>query len=109
MAAMFRNVVVPVLVGREEELAALTAALDSAVAGEPAVVLIGGEAGVGKTRLVAEAAERARDAGARVLVGACVELGGEGLPFTPLADALRSLMRNSRGEMLASLGERHWL
>ena len=97
---MFRNLVSPVLVGRDAELAALTAALDSAIAGEPAVVLLGGEAGVGKTRLVEEAAERARDAGARVLIGSCVELGGEGLPFTPLADALRSLMRDTPPEQL---------
>ena len=97
---MFRNLVSPVLVGREAELATLTAALDSAIGGEPALVLVGGEAGVGKTRLVAEAAARARDAGARVLMGACVELGGEGLPFTPLADALRSLMRDTAPEQL---------
>jgi tetratricopeptide (TPR) repeat protein len=81
-------------------MVALTEALDSAIGGEPALVLLGGEAGVGKTRLVAEAAERAREAGARVLVGACVELGGEGLPFTPLADALRSLMRDTAPEQL---------
>jgi hypothetical protein len=97
---MFRNLVSPVLVGREAELAALMAALDSAMAGEPAVFLLGGEAGVGKTRLVGEAAERAREAGAQVLTGACVELGGEGLPFAPLADALRSLMRVTPPEQL---------
>jgi DNA-binding CsgD family transcriptional regulator len=97
---MFRNLVSPVLVGREAELAALTGALDSAIGGEPTLVLLGGEAGVGKSRLVAEAADRARDAGARVLIGACVELGGEGLPFTPLADALRSLMRDTAPEQL---------
>ncbi|HEX4673228.1 MAG TPA: AAA family ATPase [Solirubrobacteraceae bacterium] len=80
-------------VGRGVELAALVAALESAAAGEPAVVLVGGEAGVGKTRLVEEAAERARDGGARVLTGSCIELGGEGLPLSPLVDALRTLMR----------------
>src|SRR5258707_558705 len=90
---MRRNLVSPVLVGRHHELAALTAALDAAVAGEPGVVLVGGEAGVGKTALVEEAAARARETDARVLVGSCVELGGAGLPFSPLADALRSLVR----------------
>jgi predicted ATPase len=49
---MGRTMVSPVFVGRDAELAALTAALDAAVAGEPAVVLVSGEAGVGKTRLV---------------------------------------------------------
>ncbi len=92
---MFRNLVSPVLVGRDAELAALTEALGAAIGGEPGVVLLGGEAGVGKTRLVGEAAARAREAGARVLMGTCVELGGEGLAFTPLAEALRSLIRET--------------
>src|SRR4051795_1534846 len=98
--SMPRNHVSPILVGREAELAALMAAFDSAAAAEPGVVLVGGEAGVGKTRLVEEAADRVRLAGARVLIGGCVELGGEGLPFMPLADALRSLMRDTPPEEL---------
>src|SRR6185312_5181507 len=100
MGAMRRSLVSPVFVGRDAELAALTAALDAAVAGEPAVVLLSGEAGVGKTRLVEEAAERAGAAGARVLTGSCIEMGGEGLPFGPLAHAFRSLMREASPEEL---------
>jgi predicted ATPase len=80
MHPMRRGLVSPLFVGRDAELAALTAALDAAIAGEPAVVLLSGEAGVGKTRLVEEAAERASEAGARVLAGSCIEMGGEGLP-----------------------------
>ncbi|HKO28867.1 MAG TPA: AAA family ATPase, partial [Solirubrobacteraceae bacterium] len=87
------GLVSPVFVGRGPELAAMVAALDSAVAGEPAIVLVGGEAGVGKTRLVEEAADRARAGGARVLTGSCIELGGEGLPLSPVVDALRTLTR----------------
>jgi ATP/maltotriose-dependent transcriptional regulator MalT len=83
----------PVFVGRGAELETLLNALQSAVAGEPAVVLVGGEAGVGKTRLVEEAAARARQDGARVLTGSCIEFGGEGLPLSPIVDALRSLLR----------------
>jgi predicted ATPase len=94
------NLVSPVLVGRDVELAALMAAFDAAAAGQAAHVLLGGEAGVGKTRLLDEAAGRARGAGARVLMGSCVELGGEGLPFTPLADALRSLVQVTPAEEL---------
>src|SRR4051794_15773773 len=97
---MPRELVSPVLVGREAELAAVMAAFAAAVAGDPAVVLLGGEAGVGKTRLVEEAAERARAAGARVLLGGCVELGGEGVPLMPVTDALRSLLRESDPEQL---------
>jgi predicted ATPase len=100
MHPMRRSLVSPVLVGRDAELAALTAALDDAVEGVPGVVLLGGEAGVGKTRLVEEAAQRAQAAGARVLTGSCVELGGEGLPFAPLADALRQLARETPSEQL---------
>src|SRR4029453_9093259 len=95
---MRRDLVSPLFVGREAELATLTAALDSALAGSPTVVLVGGEAGVGKTRLVEEAAGRARAAGARVLAGSCIELGGEGLPFGPLAPAFRSLLRDTSPE-----------
>jgi ATP/maltotriose-dependent transcriptional regulator MalT len=97
---VWRRLVSPVLVGRDAELSDLMAVLDEAIDGAPGVVLLGGEAGVGKTRLVEEAAARAAAAGARVLVGSCVELGGEGLPFAPLADALRSLMRVTPPEAL---------
>jgi len=85
------GLVSPVFVGRGEELAALLTALGSASAGEPAVVVVGGEAGVGKTRLVEEAATRAREADTRVLSGACIELGGRGLALSPVVDGLRSL------------------
>jgi DNA-binding CsgD family transcriptional regulator len=71
----------------------MVGALESAMAGESAVVIVGGEAGVGKTRLVEEAGARARDAGARVLMGSCIELGGAGLPLSPVVDALRPLVR----------------
>ena len=59
----------PTLVGRLEELGVLEAARGRAANGEPAVVLVGGEAGVGKTRLVAELAARCATDGTRVHVG----------------------------------------
>jgi hypothetical protein len=85
------SLVSPVLVGRQAELAVLDGALERAIAGEPTAVLVGGEAGVGKSRLVQELSRRADEAGARVLVGGCVELGGEGIPFGPLVEVLRTL------------------
>jgi DNA-binding CsgD family transcriptional regulator len=103
MTVMHRDLVSPLFIGREAELATLTAALETAIAGTPTVVLLGGEAGVGKTRLVEEAAERARAAGARVLAGSCIELGGEGLPFGALAHAFRTLMRDTSAEELDAL------
>jgi len=100
MRLVGRTLVSPVFVGRDAELAALTAASDAAFAGNSTVVLLAGEAGVGKTRLVEEAAQRASEAGARVLAGSCIEMGGEGLPFGPLAHVFRSLMRDTSPEQL---------
>ncbi|MFF0522509.1 AAA family ATPase [Actinomadura nitritigenes] len=91
---MNARTVSPVLVGRERESAALDAAFRDARAGTPSAVLLGGEAGVGKTRLVGEFGARARAEGARVLVGGCLELGTEGLPFAPFTAALRGLVRD---------------
>jgi DNA-binding CsgD family transcriptional regulator/tetratricopeptide (TPR) repeat protein len=54
-------------------------------------VLVGGEAGVGKSRLIGEFVGRARAAEARALVGGCVELGGGGIPYAPVVDMLRML------------------
>jgi ATP/maltotriose-dependent transcriptional regulator MalT len=81
------------LVGRDAELGRLDAALARASKGESAVVLVGGEAGVGKSRLAAEAASRAEASGARVLSGACVQVGEEALPYAPFSDGLRPLVR----------------
>jgi DNA-binding CsgD family transcriptional regulator/tetratricopeptide (TPR) repeat protein len=92
------DVVSPVLVGRERELARLAAAVDRTVAGEPGVVLVGGEAGIGKSRLIQAALDGRTDV--RVLAGGCIELGGEGLPLVPLVDALRTLARTTSPEDL---------
>jgi tetratricopeptide (TPR) repeat protein len=93
----------PTFVGRTEELARLAAAGDRAAGGTPTAVLVGGEAGVGKTRLVAEVVAGARAAGATVLAGGCVELGGEGVPFAPLIEALRGFVRDLDEPGLARL------
>jgi DNA-binding CsgD family transcriptional regulator len=93
----------PTFVGRTEELARLAAAGDRAAGGTPTAVLIGGEAGVGKTRLVGEVVAGARAAGATVLAGGCVELGGEGVPFAPLIEALRAFVRDLDEAALARL------
>jgi DNA-binding CsgD family transcriptional regulator len=97
------NVLSPGLVGRASELAVLDAALAGTAGGEPGAVLIGGEAGVGKTRLVNEFAARARQAGARVLAGGCLELGADGLPFAPFTSVLRELVRDLGADGVAGL------
>ncbi|HEY1619058.1 MAG TPA: AAA family ATPase [Streptosporangiaceae bacterium] len=98
-------VVSPVFIGRREELRSLSTLMDRAIMREHAFAVVGGEAGVGKTRLVGEAAERAARAGFLVLTGQCVELGAEGLPLAPLVDALRVLVRTlPPGELAEVLG-----
>jgi len=93
----------PVLVGRSAQLALLEAAGQRAAQGRPAVVLIAGEAGVGKSRLVGELAGRADRSGARVLVGGCVALDEGGLPWAPVVDALRGLVRSVEPRVLDAL------
>jgi DNA-binding NarL/FixJ family response regulator len=78
-------------IGRAAELRRLEVVLDRAEQGWPQVVLLAGEAGVGKTRLLVECADRARGRGMRVLAGGCVELGDIGLAYLPVVDALRGL------------------
>ena len=94
---MSASVVSPVFIGRRDELELLAAPVRRAQGGEPAVALIGGEAGVGKTRLVGELAALGSAAGFCVLTGQCIELGAEGLPLAPLVDALRALARDDAG------------
>ncbi len=93
----------PVFVGRRKEQEALRAALESTRGGEPSFVVIGGEAGVGKTRLVQEALTHDTDSGFAVLVGQSVELGSDGLPLAPVIGALRALVRQTQPEDLPAL------
>ncbi|MBV9096012.1 MAG: AAA family ATPase [Streptosporangiaceae bacterium] len=93
----------PVLVGRSEQLAALEDALHSVHQGTPAAVLLGGEAGLGKSRLVAEFGGAAQAAGIRVLIGGCLELGTDGLPFAPFTAVLRDLVGEMGAEGVAEM------
>lgn len=100
------------LIGRAAELDALIADCTRMAAGQGAIALVGGEAGVGKSRLVAELAAHARRQGARVLVGQCLDLEEGGLPYAPVVDMLRTLDRElsaedgaaTLGPLLAMLG-----
>jgi DNA-binding CsgD family transcriptional regulator/tetratricopeptide (TPR) repeat protein len=97
------SLVSPVLVGRQAELEFLAGALQRVLGGEQVTVLVGGEAGVGKSRLVHELMSRAREAGTRVLIGGCVELGGGGIPFAPLVEMMRALADELPEERLAEV------
>ena len=88
------------LVGRASELEQLESALRRAQSGVGGTVLVAGDAGIGKTRLLAELMERSHAAGAQVLSGRGIDLIGAELPFLPLVEALRPL-----GEPLPALGE----
>jgi DNA-binding CsgD family transcriptional regulator/tetratricopeptide (TPR) repeat protein len=79
------------LVGRREQVAAFRRALERAAVGEPGVLLVGGDAGVGKTRLVSHLAATAQQVGARVVVAHCVDLGEVGIPYLPFSEALSQL------------------
>ncbi|MBV8956143.1 MAG: AAA family ATPase, partial [Solirubrobacterales bacterium] len=81
------------LVGRVGELAELELAWSEAQARRPVVVLLGGESGIGKTRLVGELEQRLSDRDAVVLRGESVEQGDAELPYAPLLGALRPLVR----------------
>ena len=64
IAIMTGSLSSPIVVGRATELAAIDAALQRSIEGTASVVLIGGDAGMGKTRLIQAAAHRSREAGA---------------------------------------------
>ncbi|GLW20306.1 LuxR family transcriptional regulator [Microbispora amethystogenes] len=78
-----------VLIGRSSELDQLLGVLDGAAAGLAGVALVGGDAGIGKTRIVTELCDLAQRRGFVTLAGQCAELG-DALPYLPLADALRT-------------------
>jgi hypothetical protein len=82
----------PTFVGRVEELQVLEAARKRAADAEPAIVLVGGEAGVGKTRLVAELTGGCATDETRVLAGGCVPVGDGALPYAPIVEVLRTLV-----------------
>ncbi len=94
------------LVGRSEELARMASCFEAARAGETQVVLVEGEPGIGKTRLVTEFLAWAAAQDADTLAGRAFETGGR-LPYQPLVEALRP--RIEREEALDALLGEPWL
>ncbi|WP_149256890.1 AAA family ATPase [Actinomadura sp. K4S16] len=99
---MTGSVVSPVLVGRDDEIAVLRAAYERSRAGRPSTVLVGGEAGIGKSRLVATAMGELPGV-PLVLSGGCLELGSEGAPYVPFVAVLRDLVRRLGRDRVAAL------
>lgn len=91
----------PHFVGRRAEFDALEEAWTAVESGLQQVVFVGGEAGAGKSRFIAEAGRMLHAHGATVLLGACVaELGA---PYQPFIDPLRALHAAAATEVAASL------
>lgn len=88
------------LIGRSGELAVLVGEWSAARGGSGGVVVVEGEAGIGKTRLVAELASRAAGDGARVARGTCIELEAAA-PLAPWAEVVDALV----GERPATRGD----
>ncbi|MFD5480443.1 helix-turn-helix transcriptional regulator [Streptomyces hawaiiensis] len=84
------------LVGRNAELTRLSGVLERARGGEARAVLIAGDAGVGKTRMLDEVGGRAAAAGMTVVTGHCVDLGDVGLPYLPFTEILGVLAADER-------------
>ena len=85
--SVISRVLSPVLVGRQQELSELEDALLSANRGDGRLVLLAGEAGIGKTRLARELERRANKIGCEVLWGSCSEAELP-LPYLPFVEAI---------------------
>ena len=85
------------LVARGRELRALRAAYTAAAGGQATAVLLSGDAGVGKTRMAEELAAFAREDGALVLTGRCLDSGETGLPYLPVVEALGPVRERAGG------------
>ena len=91
------------LVGRADAVEQVLAAFAAAEAGETRHVLVSGEAGVGKTRLLTRIGELVSDRGGRVLLGGCVSMGEAALPFAPYAEIVRGLVAKDGAAETAAL------
>ena len=79
------------LIGRAAELSLLQRGVDAASARSASAIVLSGDAGVGKTRILAELTQRADDLGVLTLIGHCIDFGDAGLPFVPFSEAFGRL------------------
>ena len=94
-----------ILFGRDRELAETEAALAASASGTPRALLVGGDAGIGKTSLVAELSVRARNRGFAVLTGHCLDIETR-VPLDPVREALRGAVTDRREETLPPVTRR---
>ena len=97
------------LVGRTDQRARLDAVLDEVIADGSRFVLLGGDAGAGKTTVIdaftADLFSTLADRKAQLVRGQCVPLGGDGLPYAPIVGTLRDLVaQHGREQVLEWAG-----
>ncbi|HEX5141217.1 MAG TPA: AAA family ATPase [Dehalococcoidia bacterium] len=102
-AAPDRSFVSPVLIGRAAQLDVIRRCLDRAFNGEPVTVLLSGEAGIGKSRLVAETAAAARSLGFSIIQGNCFEQDAA-LPYSAILELLRSGFTSQQEDLMRLIG-----
>jgi predicted ATPase len=90
-------------VGRGDELARLRDAVTGVATGNGRAVIVAGEAGIGKSRLLDRLAEVSAADGAIVLQGACLETAEGAIPYAPFVEILRDLVRATPPERLPAL------
>lgn len=90
----------PTLIGRTAEITTLTDVMHTVRQGNPATLLVGGEAGIGKTRLLDTFFH---DEPSRLLTGSCLELGADCLPFGPFTAMLRDLVKEIGAEEITAM------
>jgi DNA-binding CsgD family transcriptional regulator len=98
-----RRVSSSVLVGRTEELAGALEAVTFAKDHAARILLIAGDAGIGKTRLIAELCGQAQQRGMLAAVGGCVQLGEGSVAYAPLIEALRDLREQLGADTVGDL------
>ncbi len=101
VAPFHKPIVCPVLIDRVDELATLYTLIDQANSDQGRVALLSGEAGVGKSRLVAEAKAYAATKGFLLFQGNCFQTDVS-YPYAPLLDLLRSSAANQLAAIIAS-------
>src|SRR5689334_19839618 len=94
-------IICPTLVGRASHLATLQLLIEQAKQGEGHITLINGEAGIGKSRLIAEAKSHAEAQGFLLLQGNCFPTDRT-YPYAPLLDLLRSVVASHSSATLAA-------
>lgn len=99
---MAERLISPVFIGRRRQLAAAMSAFERTVGGRSSHLLVVGEAGIGKTRFIDEVAALATDRGAIVIRGSCRAAGDGGVPYAPIAEGLRALIRDAPAELVAA-------